>query len=268
MKKWIVAAGLLLFALLWMVPPLRELLNGATAPSERAAIRTRANERSAETARLAPPTESPRRSPSPSAALPAGAASQSEEPEQSTQPPAAAVQTAPTNIPLPRFVGGHRANVPPGGALVTGGWQQPDGNRLLMFASPQVSDDGRTILVGSRFLSLPASRLAGGGWERFMMDDAVATEGGVYTADEYKELLQTIGGFDDVDVLSAPSLTTLPGQLATIEIMAERIERVDGKPVLKKDGLSQGIIARQIEGSADIDLAVTAAQFDSGAKNP
>lgn len=271
MKRGIVIAGLLLFALLWGQRWWREPLGNAFVPeppAEEAASRddgaapaAAVPAHDASPLRPAHPTDRSGR-PSPAPTNAPGATAEIG-PAPADVPPA-----GPTNLPLPRFVGGHRANVPPGGALVVGGWPQPGGNRLLMFASPRLSDDGRTITVGSRFLSLPPARLANGGWERFMTDAAVAKEGGVFTAHEYRELLQAIADFDDVDVLSAPSLTTLPGQLATVEIMAERIEQVDGKPVLKKDGLTQGIIARQIDGSNDIDLAVTAAQFDSGAKNP
>lgn len=174
----------------------------------------------------------------------------------------------PTNIPLPRFVGGHRANVPPGGALVTGGWPQPNGNRLLMFASPVPLADGETIEVRSRFVSLPPSRLIGGGWEKFMTDDAVATAGGVFSASEYRETMKAIEGFKDIDVLSSPSLTLRYGPAATIQIMAERIAVKDGKPVLIQDGLEQGIIARKVEGSSDVDLAVSSAQYDSGTNAP
>jgi hypothetical protein len=136
-----------------------------------------------------------------------------------------------------------------------------------MFASPEPQADGESVVVSSRFLSLPVSRLASGGWEKFITDDAVATAGGVYSAEEYRAMMKSVEAFKDVDLLLAPTITTRTGQLATIEIMAERIEKVDGKPVLTRDGLSQSIIARTVEGSADVDLAVTAAQYDSG-KNP
>ena len=184
--------------------------------------------------------------------------------------PTGVTTDVPTNIPLPKFVGGHRANVPPGGALVTGGWPQPNGNRLLMFSSPMPVPGGAEdqIMVSSQFIALPPSRLAGGGWGNFLKDDAVSTEGGVYSAAEYSAMMKAIGGFKEVDLLSAPTITTRYGQMATIEIMAERIEKVGDKSELKRDGLSQGIIARKIEGSTDVDLAVSAAQYESGTKTP
>ena len=175
-------------------------------------------------------------------------------------------ETAPTNIPLPKFVGGHRANVPPGGALVVGGWPLPDGHRLLMFASPQPQPDGTTAVIASRFISLPAARLNGGGWENFLTDDAVSKEGGVYSADEYRAMMKAIEAFKDIELMSAPTVVTRYGQQASIEIMQQGIEKVDGKPELTRDGLSQSIIARKVEGSSEVDLAVSSAVYDSGTK--
>lgn len=188
-------------------------------------------------------------------------ASALEKPDAASTPPKASPRaSAATNLPLPRFVGGHRANVPPGGALVIGGWRQPDGNRLLMFASPKPQPDGINVLISSRFLAIPPTRLRGGGWERFFTDDSVSEEGGVFTAAEYAEVMKQIEGFEDVDVLTSPMLTTTYGQQAQIMIgSAITVNR--GQVEQISDGIMQGVIVRQVEGSEDLDMAVTAAQF-------
>lgn len=165
-----------------------------------------------------------------------------------------------TNLPLPRFVGGHRANVPPGGALVMGGWPQPNGNRLLLFASPKPSGDGM-VLIASRFIAIPPTRLRGGGWERFFTEDSVSKEGGVFTAAEYAEVMARIAELEDVDTLTSPSVTTRYGSQATISIGSEVVVPQGNGTAVLHNGVTQAILARQIEGRDDVDLAVTAAQF-------
>ena len=131
-----------------------------------------------------------------------------------------------------------------------------------MFASPRSVENGQ-VHVASRFISLPPERLKGGDWERFLTDESISKEGGVFSAAEYAEALKRMEEFNDTDILTSPSIIALFGQQATIEIGSETLEQTADGTQLKRDGISQAIIVRQIEGSGDVDLAVTAAQFSS-----
>jgi hypothetical protein len=202
-------------------------------------------------------------------ARPGGGSPQAASPAAPPAAPAAATAAAktatPTNIPLPRFVGSHRAHVPPGGALVMGGWPAPDGRRILIFASPQPQPGGEAVRIASRILALPESRLAGEGWAEFLTDDAASSAGAVYSAEEYGAMVKAVAGFNDVELLSSPLVTTRYGQPATIEVMRERVETAGGDPKLERDGIYQSFIARALEGSPEVDLAVSSALFDGQA---
>jgi hypothetical protein len=182
----------------------------------------------------------------------------------------AAATTAPPALPPPRpplertarpateaepekvvtAAAGFRSVVPSGGALVTGGWELPDGRRYLFIAAPSAADGGM-VMVRSRAVAVPEALLAAPGWARILSApaDRLRLGGGIFDAAERADFDCQLAEAEGVDMLSAPSVTTRLGQLATIEISGPA------------NGLTVSLIANATDDPQSVELAVSTAEF-------
>ena len=97
------------------------------------------------------------------------------------------------------------------------------------------------ILVRSRFISIPVGSpvLAEAG---LVVDDTAGLQNlGILSADQATALLQKLSQRKDIDLMSAPSVTTKSGQKATVEVVREFIYPTEYEPA-KQLGKDQPII--------------------------
>jgi hypothetical protein len=144
-----------------------------------------------------------------------------------------------------------KAMVPAGGALVTGGWRQPDGRRVLALAMPASAGDADQLVVSTQFLSIPETALADPGWAPMLAeaDGRLRLEGGVFDAAELQEFQRQLEAAREFDLLSAPILTLQYEQVASLEISGAA------------GGIMLSVVASKTGQSNAVELAVSTAEM-------
>lgn len=152
---------------------------------------------------------------------------------------------------------GFRSLVPLGGALVTGGWSTPHGQRVLAVASPMATGDEGQLKVATQIVAIPEALLGDPGWAPLLAgsDRKLRLEGGVFDASELAAFRDQLATNKGVDVLSAPWLVMKYDQVGSVQISG-----VQG-------GLMMSVVASKPAGTEDVELAVTMAQYGE-AKDP
>ena len=141
-------------------------------------------------------------------------------PATTNQPAAAADKPAPK--PLTANV---TARVPDGLTLVTGGWSNQPGKRVLMFLTPSMVQDNSanstnpiTVLCSAKFVEAPVETLAQLGLEKLTSEGPESSVRTVLTPDQTKQLFAALEQTNGSDVLSAPSIRTFDGTQATLTV--------------------------------------------------
>jgi len=135
------------------------------------------------------------------------------------------VAPAPTNAPpVETYSATAHALVPWGAALVTGGWKTPSGKRALVFAVPKrVEHENRVLAnqvqIQAWVVEAPDEAVGRLGLKQFNTDDRFSTAAGLLASDQREAILQAAKDSEGVDVLSAPTLTTVSGRQAQVQVV-------------------------------------------------
>ena len=114
-----------------------------------------------------------------------------------------------------------------GETLITGGWETSPGRRTLVFASPAIIDpagnldpSGNQVVVRTHFIEMTDAILQSIAAQQQAGQDGLvrATFNQTRTAEVLEQLKNTAG----VDILSAPSVTTLDGRQAQVAVQEAR----------------------------------------------
>ena len=108
-----------------------------------------------------------------------------------------------------------------GESFVTGGWDMGDGKRGYALITPTMHTgaDGQTsVFMESRVFAIPETALAAAGLQNIIVNGRDADQYGVTDPAMTQGLFQRIGAIQGAEVLSAPSVSVLPGRDATIQV--------------------------------------------------
>jgi hypothetical protein len=134
------------------------------------------------------------------------------------QPAATGEKPETGDLPVLTYIANVNARVGWGQALVAGGWKLPDGKRALVFVQAEPGGDGNQVTVRTRFVDLPENLLSAMGFDKLRTDNRLSADSVVYSAEQAASLFKTLEQTDGVDVLSAPSVTTLSGRQAQVSV--------------------------------------------------
>jgi len=110
--------------------------------------------------------------------------------------------------------------IPPGGALLTGGWKGQDGARTFTLIEPTpVEGEKNQVMISGLVFSIASDKLKDDAWQAVLADqtETLNLKGATYNPKElaaFKENYQT----EFSSLLSAPKILALYGTQATIEI--------------------------------------------------
>jgi len=110
-----------------------------------------------------------------------------------------------------------RAVVPWNQALVTGGWKVTSG-RAMVFISPRRGDDATQLKIETHIAELPEDLAQKLGLDQFYTDSQETTSAGVLTTQQYEAILKAAEVTAGVDILNAPSITTISGRQASVQL--------------------------------------------------
>lgn len=105
-----------------------------------------------------------------------------------------------------------------GMTLVTGGWLAPDGRRGIVLVTPQIkgdTSDAAPITVSYTLLLGPDSALEAAGLGSLRSENVTGAQTS-YSAEAVALLLRQLGDSGEVDVITAPRITTINGQQTQI----------------------------------------------------
>lgn len=106
-----------------------------------------------------------------------------------------------------------------GMTLVTGGWLAPDGRRGIVLVTPQIKGDtgdaAAPITVSYTLLLGPDSALEAAGLGSLRSENVTGAQTS-YSAEAVALLLRQLGDSGEVDVITAPRITTINGQQTQI----------------------------------------------------
>lgn len=150
-------------------------------------------------------------------------------------------------------IAAYRNSVPEGGALLTGGWAMPNGNRMFILVSPKLRTElGPDIVeMSGEFFGVSPDLLTGPGYEEFLTGNEMGMylNGATYDTDQLQEF-RTRYESEIKESLSSTCIMARFGESAIIQIGGETDARV------------LSVIATQNETSGEIELAVTAAEHE------
>jgi hypothetical protein len=136
--------------------------------------------------------------------------------ETGSEPPAAqAVRTFRTEF---------SATVPPGHAVLSGGWKTQPGRRSFVLLSPLILSEAvpgntpGTVLVQARWVEAGETQLAALNLLELIDREPDQPFTGTVNAEDLKELIEALEGTEGVDILSAPRLTTSSGEQGSIAV--------------------------------------------------
>lgn len=132
-----------------------------------------------------------------------------------------------------------------GESFVTGGWDLGEGKRGYALITPTMHTgaDGQTaVFMESRVFAIPESALAATGLQSIIVSGRDADQYGVTDAAMTRQLFERIGAIQGAEVLSAPSVSTLPGRDATIQVGGQNGGglTLQLSPTLNDSGLNLG----------------------------
>ncbi|MBE7500120.1 MAG: hypothetical protein HS113_07375 [Verrucomicrobiales bacterium] len=147
--------------------------------------------------------------------LRAAAKATGEQPPPLTPAPAPEDPKEPGKLLLPPT----QALVRNGMTLVTGGWLAPDGRRGIVLVTPQIKGDtgdaAAPITVSYTLLLGPDSALEAAGLGSLRSENVTGAQTS-YSAEAVALLLRQLGDSGEVDVITAPRITTINGQQTQI----------------------------------------------------
>jgi hypothetical protein len=141
--------------------------------------------------------------------------------------------------------------------LVTGGWKTDEGKHTFVFVEPQkVTGEGPLQLeLRTKYLELPDELLAKHGLAGLVADKNESTTQSSLTREQMRALFESLKDQPGVDLLSAPTVTTLDGRQAQVKAV-DVIKTPDGQEL--ELGPSVDIIGKATEDGEFIDLTVLA----------
>ncbi len=143
-------------------------------------------------------------------------------------PNPSATTSAPEQAAAPRVIS-HRttssANIFLGHTLALGAWQSATpGKQILGFMTPEISGD--SVMVAARIIEMSKSQLEQLGFSQFQ-------NGGTFTPDQFKAILQRAEQADGTDVLAMPRVITVSGREAEVSIRDRQPDGTETGPVIK-----------------------------------
>jgi hypothetical protein len=156
-------------------------------------------------------------------------------PEATVAEPIAVVTPPAPPQPAPHFrtwIATNQVTLARGETLVVGGWVTTPGKRTCAFIQPEVSTQDNTVIIRSHFIDIPDASLTSPAWQPFTAAADKATATGVISPENIDALMKELTDKPDLEVLSAPTITTLDGHDATIQIGQETRDPTTGTNVL------------------------------------
>jgi len=124
--------------------------------------------------------------------------------------------------PVDTYVAQTRATVGWQQTLITGGWMLPSGKRALVLVQPQrVENSSKEIGVQTRIIELPDTVLSQVGLQGLASENKQSSAQAILTREGADALLQGLEKASGVELLSAPTITTLDGRQAQIKVANE-----------------------------------------------
>jgi hypothetical protein len=146
-----------------------------------------------------------------------------------------------------------RATIAPGQTLVAGGWASSTQKRVLVFVSPEVSDDG-SVQIGSQFVEMPENLLAVLGLDGMKAGSSESSAQQILSREQNAALMKTLVETEGVDVLSTPTVTTANGPQA--QVQAVNLKSVGDQTYTL--GPMVDLIPRVAADRSSIDLSIIA----------
>lgn len=172
--------------------------------------------------------------------------------------PAPAEPAEPEIIPpVDTFTATVRVTLAPQQTLVTGGWRFPNGKRGIVLVEPVLIENAGAVAqveVHTRFVEMPDDALGTLGLEALRAGGKETGGQAVYDADQAQILLKALEQLPGVNVLSAPTVSTLDGRQAQVNV----VSNTDANSTAPEVGPSLSIIPKLADDGMSMNLSVIA----------
>jgi RNA polymerase sigma factor (sigma-70 family) len=111
-----------------------------------------------------------------------------------------------------------------GQTLLTGGWANEPGKRVFVLATPYIDGDkADLVVIRTKLVEVPEAALAQAGLEALKVEGTESSLQQVLTADQAKQLLDTLEGTEGARLLAENRITTADGRQAEVQTMDEQV---------------------------------------------
>ena len=110
------------------------------------------------------------------------------------------------------------ATVPSGFSLATGGWETQPGKRMLVLNTPIVAEGGQ-VEIRTRYVEMPDAVFDAHGFNYLKAEGTESKGSGILSDEKAAALLKAFEKTEGVDVVAAPSVTTLSGRQAQVQVL-------------------------------------------------
>jgi hypothetical protein len=124
-------------------------------------------------------------------------------------------------LPVETYTATLQARLTPKQTLVTGGWTTRDGKRALFLIEPDLASqpgEPGQVTLRTRIVEMPDAVLTQCGLDALRSEDKQTALQTVLTAEQNLALAKTMESAAEVEILSAPAVTTLDGRQAQVQV--------------------------------------------------
>ena len=160
------------------------------------------------------------------------------------------------NTPAKALNASLTARVPNDDTLITGGWSNGPGTRLLLLVTPTLvdgrgwkvnpaniqaqMDNSLEVTIRTKLVQVADAALAQTGLDNLVSDTPDSSQSKVFTEEDAGNLISKLQQNNGVEILSSPNVTTMDGRESTLEVVAPgdtgtRVTSLDVLPNLAAD---------------------------------